>query len=156
MKTLARFLFVALVAASASFADDSVFVTLSNQLADQASAAHDAALPAQGTCHPHKILNWELRGTMKDIRKIALEFRDRAAKCKARTLVGRMKVKRMVANMQTANFLIANGAAETCAAYLPAWETARTTLGSIVAEMCCGGNPGGGSSDEPPSQGVAE
>lgn len=148
IKQLCAVLFVSLVATAAVRAEDTVFVTLANQLADQASAAVDAATPGDDDCQVPMLRNWKLRGELKDIRTIALQFRDRAAKGKARTLVGKLKVKRLKANMRTANFLAQNGAACGLDAFGPAWEATRETIGAIVAEMCCGDDGDSGDGDK--------
>lgn len=134
---------VSCLAAGSLFADDAALVQLSNLLADQASAAHDAAMPPQCGPKPPKFKNWDLRGELKDIREIALELRDRAAKCKGHTLVGRLKVKRLVANLECCNFLVCNGAATGLEAFPAAYDAVRETIGKIVAEMCCSGCGGG-------------
>lgn len=142
MKTFASLLIAALLSVGFALAEDTALVDLTNALADQASLAHDAAQPPEDGPRPPRFKNWQLRGTMKDIRKISLSLRDRAARDKARGMIGRLKVRRLLANMQTANFLVAHGGARGLDAFPPAWEATRGVIGDVVAEMCCGGDDG--------------
>lgn len=140
MNRLILFLAVALTAAVSARAADETLINLANDLAAKASAAVDAAVPGDDMQDPPPwFKNRSLRGDLKDIRKIAFEFRDRAAKDKARGLVGKLKVKRMVRNMKTCNFLVANGAARNLADFAPAYAAVREGIAAIVSEMCCGG-----------------
>jgi hypothetical protein len=139
MKKFATLALVALLSAGSSFADDARVATLANQLVDQVNVAIDAATPPEdGSIRPPRIRNWRLRSNLKDIRKVATKLRDRAAKGKGHSLVSKLKVKQIKANMRTCNFLAQNHAARGLDAFAPAWQSARDIIGQIVGEMCCG------------------
>lgn len=139
MNKLLRFVFLALFAVGVARADDSAFVAMADAVADAASSAVAAATAPEDSCNkPPRFRNWRLRSNIDDIRKIANQFRDRAARGKARSLVSKLKVKRLVANMETCNYLAQNGAACGLDAFPAAWAEVRARIGAIVAEMCCG------------------
>lgn len=151
MKKFVSLMLVALVSCGTSFATDAQIEALSAQLVDKATAAMDAATaPEDMPCceKPPTIRNWRLRSNLKDIRKIAMKVRDRAARGRGHTLVTRLKVKQIKANMRTCNFLVQNKAAHGLEAFPAAWQEVRDTIGSLIGEMCCGQDPAGDKSME--------
>lgn len=117
---------------------DQAMMAKADAVVAAASEAVAAAQPGEDDDVP-TVRNWRLRDNLGDIREIALEIRDRAAKGKARGLVGKLKVKRVVANMDTCQFLVLHGAAQGLEPFPAAWATARQAIGDMVAELCCGG-----------------
>lgn len=150
MKKLATLLLVAAMSCGAAVADDAHLTELAAQLATQATAAVDAATAPEDmpACQrPPTIRNWRLRDNLKDIRTVALKLRDRAARGKGHTMVSRLKLHQIKANMQTCNFLVQNRAAEGLEAFPAAWTAARETICAISAELCTHAQPG---EPEPP------
>ncbi len=140
MKSLFSVLFalVLTLGTAAARPADTAMVQLAEQLVASASTTLDAAQACQERSNPPLFRNWRLRNNLKDIRKIALGVRDRAAKGKARGMIGKLKIKRIVANMKTCNFLIMHEAAEGLEGFTEAWEQTRAAIGSLVSELCCG------------------
>lgn len=140
MKKFITGVFAALILMSTAHAGepDNAMIAKADAVAAAASEAIAAAQPGDEDDVPG-IRNWRLRDNLGDIRDIAHQIRDRAAKGKARGWVGKLKVKRLVANMDTSQFLVLHGAARGLEPFPGAWATARQAIGDLVAELCCGG-----------------
>jgi hypothetical protein len=140
MKKFIVGVFAALILMSAAHAGepDNAMIAKADAVAASASEAIAAAQPGEDDDVP-TMRNWRLRDNLGDIRDIANQVRDRAAKGKARGWVGKLKVKRIVANMDTCNFLVLHGAARGLEPFPASWATARQAIGDLVAELCCGG-----------------
>lgn len=140
MKKLATLFFLAMLSCTNLLAEDAPnpFVVLADDLITKASACLETAQRPEEGPKPSRYKNWQMRGAIKDIRKLSLGFRDRAARGRARTLVSKIRLKRIVANMEEANFYALNGGAEHLTSFPEAWKSVRDAIGALVSEMCCG------------------
>ena len=120
------------------FADESPFLALSDDLIAKATVSIEASKRPEDGPKPSWWKNHELRGSIKDIRKLAKQFRKRVKRGRARTLVSKIKLKRIIANMETGNYMILNGGAEHLEAFPATWKDVRDAIGALASQMCCG------------------